>query len=568
MGGRAVVWLGQFLQGYPELAVFLAIGIGYWIGGISFGAFKIGPVTGSLFAGILIGQFAEVPVSPIAKSFLFLLFLFGIGYSVGPQFVASLKRDGLKPVALAVVTCVTGLLTAIMVAKFLQLDAGYAAGLVSGSLTESPVMGTATDAINALAIPASDKARLISHIAVADAVCYISGSFLTIWFISSLAPRLLRIDLATEALKLEKELGITRQSPGIVSAWRPYELRAFRIRQGSPLIGCTIAACEERAAGERMFAQRIRRGDALLEASPETVIMAGDIVAVSGRREALVALVGSDREEVEDSQLLDLPVAIIDVLVTNSTVIGKTLGDLAKMGQARHIYPRKLSRGGQDIPVSSGTVIQRGDMLRLIGHENAIQQAAVLVGQIVRPPESTDFVVLGLAIFLGGLVGTVLSISVWGLKISLGTSVGALLAGLLVGHLRTRHPLFGRIPDGAVTLMTSLGLAAFVAMTGLHAGPIFLSALSEAGIGLFIGGIAVTLTPMVVGLCVGRFVLKMNPILLLGGLAGSMTMTAAMAAVQVQSNSPVAVLGYTPAAPLAHILLTTWGTVIVGIMAG
>ena len=116
--------------------------------------------------------------------------------------------------------------------------------------------------------------------------------------------------------------------------------------------------------------------------------------------------------------------------------------------------------------------------------------------------------------------------------------------------------------------MTSLGLASFVAMTGLHAGPIFLTALAEAGIGLFFGGMLVTLTPMVVGLYFGRHVLKMNPVLLLGGLAGSMTMTAAMAAVQVRSNSPVAVLGYTPAVPLAHILLTTWGTVIVGIIAG
>ena len=154
-----------------------------------------------------------------------------------------------------------------------------------------------------------------------------------------------------------------------------------------------------------------------------------------------------------------------------------------------------------------------------------------------------------------------------GLTISPGTSVGALLTELLVGHLCTRHARLGRIPDGAVTLMTSLGMAAFVAMTGLHAGPIFFSALAEAGIGLMFGGMVVTLTPLLTGLAFGYFVLRMNPVLLLGGLAGSMTMTAAMAAGQVRANSPVAVLGYTPAVPLAHILLTTWGTVIVGVIA-
>ena len=163
-----MVWLEQFLVRYPELAVFFAISLGYWIGGFKVGGFGLGPVTGSLFAGILIGQFAEVPVSAMAKSFLFLLFLFGIGYSVGPQFLQALKRDGMKPVVLAVVVCVTGLLTAIAVAKILGLDPGFAAGLVSGSLTESPAMGTATEAINALPLPELERARLVAHIAVAD----------------------------------------------------------------------------------------------------------------------------------------------------------------------------------------------------------------------------------------------------------------------------------------------------------------------------------------------------------------------------------------------------------------
>jgi putative transport protein len=154
------------------------------------------------------------------------------------------------------------------------------------------------------------------------------------------------------------------------------------------------------------------------------------------------------------------------------------------------------------------------------------------------------------------------------MRISLSTSVGTLLAGLLVGHLRTRFPLFGRIPDAAVSLMTALGLAAFVAMIGLHAGPVFVSAVAEAGIGLLLGGVVVTLTPMIVGLYFGRYVLRMNPVLLLGGLTGAQTMTAGMAAVQERSGSTVAVLGYTPAVPIGHVLLTTWGTVIVNVVAG
>ena len=164
-----MAWFEEFLVRYPELTLFLVISIGYAIGRVQFGGFSLGPVTGSLFAGVMVGQFAHVPVSGMAKSFLFLLFLFGIGYSVGPQFMQALKRGGLQPMLLAVVCCTTGLLTAILVAKTLGLDPGFAAGLVSGALTESPAMGTATEAINALLIPVEEQARLIAHIAVAEA---------------------------------------------------------------------------------------------------------------------------------------------------------------------------------------------------------------------------------------------------------------------------------------------------------------------------------------------------------------------------------------------------------------
>ena len=132
---------------------------------------------------------------------------------------------------------------------------------------------------------------------------------------------------------------------------------------------------------------------------------------------------------------------------------------------------------------------------------------------------------------------------------------------------RKRLPHFGRIPDGAVSLMTSLGLAAFVGLTGIHAGPIFLSALREAGIGLLLGGMVVTLLPQLVGFCFGHFVLRMNPILLLGALTGAQTVTAAMAALQERSGSSVVVLGYTPAYPISNILLTTWGSVMVAVFA-
>ncbi len=560
-------WMQSFLVRYPELALFLVIGLGYWIGGFKFRGFGLGPVTGSLFAGIVVGQVAHVPVSGMTKSFLFLLFLFGIGYSVGPQFMQALKRDGAKPVLLAIVCNVTGLAAAIVVSRMLDLDPGFAAGLVSGALTESPAMGTATEAINALPLPEAERARLVAHVGVADAVCYLFGALGVIIFCSVIGPRLLGVDLKAEALALERELGIERSSPGVASVWRRFEVRAYRLAPDAPAVGISIEEAERRGEDARLFIQRLRRCGEVLETAPRVVLEPGDVIAVSGPREMLVSLLGARAEEVEDRGLLDIPVAVMEVLLTNRELVGKTLGELANSPWARSVYLRSLTRGGAAIPFGANVTLERGDILHLAGPETLVAQAAKRVGSVIAPTTATDFVTLGLAVFLGGLAGVLITFPIGELRISLSTSVGTLLAGLLVGHLRTRHPLFGRIPDGAVSLMTALGLAAFVGMTGLHAGPIFFTAVVEAGIGLLIGGAVVTMLPMFVGLYFGRHVLRLNPILILGGLAGAQTMTAAMAAVQERSGSPVAVLGYTPAVPVGHILLTTWGTVIVGLMA-
>jgi putative transport protein len=562
-----LIWLEQFLVRYPELALFLVIAAGYWIGSFKIGAFSIGPATGALFAGLLVGNFAPVPVSGMTKSFLFLLFLFGVGYSVGPQFVLAMKRDGMKPVLLAIIVSFTGLATAIVVANVLRLDPGFAAGLMSGALSQSAAMGTATDAVNGLAIPEAQRALFASHIAVADAVCYIFGYAGVILFCTSIAPALLKIDLRKEALKLEQALGISRNKPSLVSAWRKFELRAYRLEAHSPLDGLSVAAVEARITEHRAFIHRIRRGERILAAEPETRLVAGDVIALSAPRQIIVEWIGSSAEEVEDRELLDIPLSAAEIFLINRDLAGISLLEISKQVWTRGLYLRSLSRGGQEIPIAPGIVLQRGDLQSVIGPERVVEDAAGNIGVIVAPSASIDFVVLGLAIFIGGIVGVLVSFSICGVKITLSTSVGTLLAGLLVGYLRTRLPDFGRIPDDAISLMTSLGLAAFVGLTGIHAGPIFLSALREAGIGLLLGGVVVTLLPQIIGFCVGHFVLHMNPILLLGALTGAQTVTAAMAALQERSGSSVVVLGYTPAYPISNILLTTWGSVMVVVFA-
>jgi putative transport protein len=296
-------------------------------------------------------------------------------------------------------------------------------------------------------------------------------------------------------------------------------------------------------------------------------LQADDVIAISGRREVLIELLGAKAEEVADTGLLDLPVASYDVFVTKRDWAGRTLGDLARDDSVRGVFLRKITRGAQEVPIGLRTEIERGDILELVGSEPAIERVSKNIGERIRPSDATDFVAVGLAIVIGSVLGIVIAFPAGGVKISLGTSVGTLLAGVVLGYIRSVRPIFGRVPDGAVSFMQSFGLAAFVGLVGIGAGPEFIVAIREAGIGLLFGGMVVTLVPLIGGLYFGKYVLKANPLLLLGGLAGAQTFTAGLAALQEKSGSSIAVIGYSGAVAVAHVLLTLWGTVIVLVMS-
>ena len=562
-----MTWLANLFTKYPEMGVYLAIGIGYLIGRLKFHGVGLGVVTGSLLGGIFIGNFFHVPVSDQAKSMLFLLFLFGIGYSVGPSFFRNLKGDGWRWAALGVFVPVVGLVTAYSVARFLHLDPGYAAGLLSGSLTESPAIGTASEAIRGLSVASEQKDLWVSHVAVADAICYIFGTLGVIWVCSSLGPKLLRFDLRAESKKVETSLGIQSAKAGIQSAWQAIGCRAYQIPHGGPAVGKTVQDAEAFVQDARVFVERIRRNGEIFTPLATTVLQAGDVLAVLGRTEILVKVLGPAATEIADPELLQIPVASFDLYVTNKRIAGRTLQDLAdNLDEAHGVLLRGIIRGDQSLPIGKRTVVERGDTLQVTGSESTVQKLAPLVGTIIRPTDESDLSILGIAVFIGVLLGAVVTFPIAGLKIALGTSVGTLLAGVMVGWMRSVRPWFGRFPDAAILFMRSIGLSAFVAMVGLKAGPIFIAAVRENGYLLFLGGIVVTLTPLISGLFFGRYVLNVNPALLVGGLAGAQTMIAGVAAAQEKSDSPVATLGYSCTAAFGHIFLTTWGTIIVALM--
>jgi len=560
-------WLAQLFEKYPEMGVYLAVGIGYIVGRLKFRGFGLGVVTSSLLAGILIGNFFHVTISDQAKAMLFLLFLFGIGYSVGPSFFRNLKGEGWRWAALAVFMPVVGLVTAYAVARILKLDAGFSAGMLSGALTESPTIGTASEAIRGLSITDEQKQLLIGHVAVADAICYIFGTIGVIWCCSSLGPKLLGIDLRTQSKIEEAKLGIRPKRLGVSSAWQPIGFRAYKIQKNAPIVGKTVAAAEKGIANARLFVERIRRGNEIFSPTTSTVIEAGDTVAVLGRTEVLVKVLGPTSSETADPDLLEIPVASYDLYVTSNRIAGKTLQQIVDtIEQARGVLLSGITRGARQIPIGANVTVDRGDVLHVTGPEPEIEKLAPIVGRKIQPNEDSDLGVLGISIFVGVLLGATIAFPLAGIHITLGTSVGTLLVGLLVGWARSTRPWFAHIPDAAILFMRSIGLAAFVAMIGLKAGPIFVSAVKESGYLVFFGGIFVTTIPLIAGILFGHHVLRLDPVLLLGGVAGAQTMIAGVAAVQEKSDSPIATLGYSYTVAIGHILLTTWGTVIVAML--
>lgn len=563
MGDVMTNWFVQTLRSYPEIAIFLSLGLGYYFGSFTYKGLGLGAVTATLIAAVLIGQLGITISSPLKPTF-FLMFLFAIGYGVGPQFVRGIAKDGVPQALFAAVVCVFCLGAAYLGAKWAGYDVGSAAGLYAGSQTISASMGLATDAINRLGLSPEDSKKLLDAMPVAYAVTYIFGTVGSAIILALFGPALLGIDLEAACKRYEEKFGGKKEMGGAGTAWHQFELRAFRVKDGGPVVGKTAQEAEALIPEQRVFVQRIRRGGEIMDATTDTVIKAGDIVAVAGRRDVLVSLVGAGAEEVDDRELLAVPAEGIDIYVTSKAVDGKTLIELAKMPGARGVFLRKITRGAvaTSIPILPNTQLQRGDIVTLVGRTQDLAAATKMLGVPDRVTDVADVAFIGAAITIGALLGA-LVFKVGGVPITLSTSGGALISGLFFGWLRSVRPTFGRIPSPTVWFMNSVGLNVFIAVVGISSGPGFVAGLQQLGIGLFLWGIAVTTAPLVLAMYVGKYLFRFDDAIVLGCCSGARTTTASLGMINDRAKSQIPGLGYTVTYAVGNTLLTVWGMVLV-----
>jgi putative transport protein len=554
-------WLGHALRQNPELALLLSLALGYAIGLLRIGSFRLGPVLGALAAGLAVGQFGINVPAALSKLF-FLLFLFALGFRTGPEFFQGLRSNAASQVGLSVLLVATTLALTWALAQSLGLDGGAAAGLLAGATSSSTALGTATDATAALGLDPGRAAHLARNAATAFALTYLAGTVLLIWFLPVVGPWLMRIDLPEECRKMERAMGLESADRVPTSAYHDIVTRAYKV-SAADLVGKRIADLEALwPAGERVIVERVRRGSEVIEVTPETVLEADDTVAIAGQQHALLHESRPFLHEVHDKELLNIPIVSADIVLTDRRLAGRSLETLAQQIVARGIFLLKLRRAGRELPFAPNTRIERGDVLTVSGLETEIARVADRIGYAEYSTSATDLMLVGATMVIGGLIG-VPTLKIGQIEVGLSVPVGVLLAGLVVGHLRVIYPRLGRVPDSSLWLFESLGLTAFLAIVGIGAGPELASSFKEFGWLLLAAGVIVALVPHVVTILVGRYLTGTHPGVLLGICAGAGTSAPALAELEKAAQSKIPTLGYGLACAIANVLFAVSGTVLV-----
>ncbi len=548
------------------IPIFLTIGLGFWLGGLKFKSFTLGPVTATLIVGVLIGQM-DIPVSDTLKNVSFMMFLFAIGYSVGPQFFRSLKGDGLKQIGFACVEVVLCIATVVIVSIIMGYDKGQAVGLFSGSQAFSAVIGVGSSTIRSLGLPQQQTDALLDIIPACYAVCYVFGTIGSAWVIANLGPKLIgglsKVRKQTAQLEAEMDNGDIVARPGTFVANRPISFRAYRAESEYFNHPRTVSEIERHIEkqGLRHFIERLRLRGEIEDPQPNLKVRKGDIIVISGRRETVIDNAGWIGSEVTDHELLNFTAENVPVTVSKSGAAGMTLGELRTMDYMRGVMVRKIMRDEVPIPMKARTQLEKGDVLTLVGLPQDVALAEAEIGFSDRPTEATDVVFIGLGIAIGCFIGA-LTVFYDGIPVSLSTSGGAILSGLFLGWLRNKRPTFGRIPRPVVWFMNNVGLNLFIAVVGLGAGPTFFTSLRSVGLEFFLVGIICTSVPLILSILIASRIFRFNPAIALGCVAGSRNAVAALGAIQDNLESTLPAMSYTVTYAVGSVLLIIAGMVI------
>jgi len=548
----------QILKDNDLILLFLVVGCGYLIGNLKLFGIAVGPTIGVLLVGLFCGHHG-LSMDAEVGAFGFALFIFSVGLQAGPSFFSAFLEDGKNYILLALIVAVVGLVTALAMSRLFGFTDGFDAGLMAGALTSTPTLAAAQDAVQSgLAGGDADTQRqLIENIGVGYALTYLVGTVFVILVIRY-APRLMKMNLEAMARTYAIEKGLlTNQQDAPTTAETLPVVRAYRISADAH--GKTISQRRAELTSVDGVVLKVRRGSELLVPDPKLELQDGDIVSVIASLQSHQwAQQKFGGEEVLDADLLDYRVISQEIVVLNAHVLGKSIKDL-DLTSSYGCFATGLNRTGIQLPVTDEVTLNKGDRVQVVGEESHLRKLASLLGRVEQEIEETDLATFSLGIVLGTFLGLV-SVSIGGIAIGLGTAGGLLVVGLGLGYLSSINPTFGRVPMAARFLLKELGLMLLMASIGMNAGGGIVEGLLAVGLPMLGSALLVSALPLAVGFVVGRKVLKMNPALLLGSLTGAMTSTPALAVVTDAAKSSIPAIGYAGTYTFANVFLTFAGT--------
>ena len=553
----------EFLGANPFILLFLTVGLAVWLGRQTIGGYGLGMVAAAIIVGCGLAVWGsaygvKLELNNFTKSMFYYLFMYGVGLRVGPSFVNSLGGDGLKFTLLAIVSCVIGLALVVLGVRLFDLPPGTAGGILAGSQTMSAAIGSAEEAVNAgvLSLPeGTSKEQVSSMIALSYGITYIWGT-VGIILITKYLPRWWGLDAAQAAKEYETKFGVTSGDTPTLSGWTNGAVRAYRL-ENAQWYGKTIGHFRA-AHGEYKVVNVVRNGERLTTTA-DLALQKGDVVALGGRRETMTEKMGLIGPEVSDRLALDVPLDAAEILVTNKEMTKLSQAELRALPGADQVQVVKLERGGVPIPIGTNTKLQRMDILSIVGMKDAVNSVGELFGRVVRPSTATDLLTLSLGMILGFLIGAI-QFPAFGASVGLGNAGGLLVSGVIVSSVVSRLRFFGNTPNAARNILEDLGLIVFVAIVGINSGNALLTQLTGVlAIKIFvIGFIACSIPPFIVW-SIGYYVFKMNPAVLMGGVAGARSHSGPCreAAVEIKSNVPW--IGFPVAYAVSGVLLTVFG---------
>lgn len=552
----------------PLLALFLTVAIGYFAGKLTIGRFVLGGIAGTLIVGVIIGQLG-IDIDSGIKNIFFALFIYAVGYQGGPQFFNALNLKSLNQLASAFVMCLAGLGCVLIAAWLFDLDRGTAAGLAAGGLTQSAIIGTAGEAISHLNVSAEEIKQMQTNVAVGYAVCYIFGSLGPIIMVTWFFPMVMGWDIREEAKKLAIKMGggRTELEPGEFEAIKPVVTRVYSVTSDSEALGRSVLANNE--VLKEAFIEAIIRSGKKLTVGQNAILEKDDLVAVTGKIASMDTIAPYFGREVAAPADFELVEEHREIILSNSSLAGKTIQHLRNTinnGKPSGAYLISVMRLGHRLELLPDIELHKGDELVFIGAPKDLDNVQRLIGYKINQAPVTDFIFFGMGMGLGILLG-IIQFKLAGIPVSIGTGGGCLLTGLLFGWLRSTHPRYGSLPTGASNFLRDFGLAVFVAVVGISAGPQALTTIQQYGVTLFFLGVSVTIIPQFVGFYFSYYVLRIrNPIEALGCLAGGRSANPGFTALMQKAGNSTPVVSFALTYAVANVFLTLWGPIIIGII--